>query len=369
MKNQAAYLLAPKQSPLEIRDAPYTSPKPNEIVVVSKAIAINPLDRIKQEVGNFLFGYLKYPIILGTDVAGDVVEVGSSVTRFKVGDRVVGQAIGLAEARNRSAESGFQKYVVLQEFMVAPLPPSLEYEKAVVLPLALGTAACALFQKGQLGLQHPTSPSREPTGKTVLIWGAGTSVGVNAVQLAVASGYSVFATCSSRSASVVESLGAERTFDYKSPTAVADIIAAFKGRKCAGVASCAGANAGAKACMDVLASVEGDRNLSVVSFPTPEIWSLPAVVWKMSSYMARKAVKSTLGGFTVKPFPIGDTLAEDEVGPAVWRDFVSVALQDGSYKCAPEPHVVGQGLEKVQKAIDMQKEIGAKGKKAVVLLR
>ncbi len=54
------------------------------------AIAINPLDWLLQ--GDALLPWLDYPAILGSDTAGEVAAVGPNVTRFKVGDRVIGQA-------------------------------------------------------------------------------------------------------------------------------------------------------------------------------------------------------------------------------------------------------------------------------------
>lgn len=84
--------------------------------------------------------------------------------------------------------------------------------------------------------------------------------------------------------------------------------------------------------------------------------------------MVKKWVKSTLGGFKVQPLIFGSTLGSNEVGPAVYRDFLGKALEAGTYKCAPEPYIVGKGLDQIQKAIDMQREIGTMGKKAVVKL-
>jgi NADPH:quinone reductase-like Zn-dependent oxidoreductase len=57
------------------------------IVVRNHAVAINPIDWIKEVAGDAVFNWIKYPFILGCDSAGEVVEVGSAVTRFKVGDR------------------------------------------------------------------------------------------------------------------------------------------------------------------------------------------------------------------------------------------------------------------------------------------
>ena len=88
---------------------------------------------------------------------------------------------------NDPAQGAFQQYTVLLEQMAAPIPDSMPYESACVLPQAVSTASSGLFQKSHLGLQHP-SANPTPTGQTLLVWGGSTSVGSNAIQLAVAAG-------------------------------------------------------------------------------------------------------------------------------------------------------------------------------------
>ena len=121
-----------------------------------------------------------------------VVSVGSGITRFEPGDRVVGQARGVLQNRNVASEGAFQEYTVLLPDMTSPIPDTMSFESAAVLPLGLSTAVAGLFQSDQLGLQLPRVPKREKIGKTLLVWGGSTSVGSNAIQLAVAAGYEVF---------------------------------------------------------------------------------------------------------------------------------------------------------------------------------
>ena len=93
--NQAAWLSSKSARPLEVKSAPYTPPGANEIVVKNHAVAINPLDYLKQLAGNIMFSWIKYPFVMGSDLAGEVFELGEGVTRFHVGDRVVGHAVGM----------------------------------------------------------------------------------------------------------------------------------------------------------------------------------------------------------------------------------------------------------------------------------
>lgn len=226
--------MADKVRPLVVKSAPYTPPKMNEIVIRNGAVAINPVDCMIQTMGSGMaFPWIKFPFVLGVDTAGEVVEVGSKVTRFKVGDRVLGQGLGGDKQSRGAPESSFQDYVVLLADMSSPIPDDLSYEKACVLPLGFGTAACSLYQTDHLGLKLP-STKPEPTGKTILIWGGSTSVGSNAIQMAVASGYEVFATASPKNFAYVRSLGATKVFDYNSSTVVQDIVQAFQGKTTAG---------------------------------------------------------------------------------------------------------------------------------------
>jgi NADPH:quinone reductase-like Zn-dependent oxidoreductase len=178
MPSNSAAWLTKVRNDLEVKSAPYTSPAEHQIVIKNKAVAINPVDWGVQAKGDVIFPWLSYPYIGGSDVAGEIFEIGSGVTRFKVGDRVVGQAMCL---RN-TAEGAFQEYTVLLDHMASPIPSGLSYESASVLPLGLSTAASGLFQKNLLALQHPSVPPK-PTGKSLLIWGGSTSVGSNAIQV------------------------------------------------------------------------------------------------------------------------------------------------------------------------------------------
>lgn len=85
-QNQAAWMEEAKAHPFIIKEAPYPRPQPHEIVIRTKAVGINPFDMKMQ---TYAFIPIKYPFIFGVDVAGDVVEVGSDVTDFKKGDRVL----------------------------------------------------------------------------------------------------------------------------------------------------------------------------------------------------------------------------------------------------------------------------------------
>ncbi|OJJ50607.1 hypothetical protein ASPZODRAFT_126499 [Penicilliopsis zonata CBS 506.65] len=366
--NNAAWLNKPKGTPLVVKSAPYTSPGEDEIVVKNGAVAINPIDWVLQASGTTLmYSWLPDPCIMGSDVAGEVVEVGSSVTRFKVGDRVLGYALGREEKRNRVAECGFQTYTVLLEDMVTPIPSDMSYETASVIPLGFSTAACGLFQKDQLGLALPTLDPT-PKGQTVLVWGGSTSVGCNGIQLAVAAGYEVFTTASPKNFDLVRKLGASQVFDYRSRTVVADIIQAFKGKIAAGALSVG--HGAADACMAVLAHCEGNRFVAMATYPVPspppKVLPLPRTIFTYMSWILINTIKSKFTGVRYK-FIFGSTLAFNEVGKAMFQDFLPDALAKGKYIAAPDPMVIGKGLDQIQAALDLHRK-GVSARKIVVSL-
>ena len=312
-----------------------------------------------------MFSWLKYPFILGLDVAGEVVEIGPGVTRFKIGDRVVGHANATDKECNSPTHGAFQTYTVLLVNAASPIPPTLSYESAAVLPLGLSTAACGLFQKDQLGLQHP-STSPKPTGKTLLVWGGSTSVGCNAIQLAVAAGYEVITTCSPKNFDYVKKLGAREAFDYNSKTVVSDIINAFKGKPAAGALSI-GARA-AENCLDVLDKCSGNKFISMATYPIPQPppKNILSLATSYMSGMANIWVKSKTRGIR-NNFIFGSSLLYNEVGKAVYVDFLPRALAEGKYIAAPDPYVVGKGLESIQQGFDVQRK-GVSAKKVVISL-
>jgi len=82
------------------------------------------------------------------------------------------------------------------------------------------------------------------------MWGGTTSVGCNAIQLAVAAGYEAITTCSPANFECTKKLGAVQVFNYSSKTVVPDIIRAFKGKTTAG--ALAMGTGPAETCLDIL---------------------------------------------------------------------------------------------------------------------
>ncbi|MEA5360922.1 zinc-binding alcohol dehydrogenase family protein [Amycolatopsis sp., V23-08] len=368
--NTAAWITG-RHARLEVGPAAYPSPGTGQIVVRNQAVAINPLDWIIQAAGNLAYRWLRYPTVLGSDVAGEVVEVGENVTRFRVGDRVLAHAVGTDKDVNNAAEGAFQLYSVVLERLACPIPDALSADEAAVLPLAVSTAACGLFQTDQLGLRHP-SANAEPVDETVLVWGGSTSVGSNAVQLAAAAGYWVIATASPRNFDYVTSLGAAEVFDYNSPSVVPDIITALQGRELAG--ALAVGTTSAAACVRIAGSCTGRRFVSIAS-PAVSFAGLahehgrlevPRLIFRLITSNVALQIRSRFRRVATK-YIFGTTLKTNEVSTAIYRDFLPSALAEGRYAAVPKPLVAGHGIHDLQHAMDIQLK-GVSAEKVVVTL-
>ena len=384
-QNQAAWLTAAKAKPLVVGDAPYTAPGPGQVVVKNGAVAINPIDWQKQMIGDLLLGYIKYPFILGGDVAGTVVEVGPGVQRFRVGDRVVGAAIGIAEASGDPKEGGFQLYTLVREYMASPIPDHITYEQACVLPLTLCTAAYGLFHPEFLGLNMPTTTDSPPPIKSssdnnnkpvVIITGGSTSVGSNAVQLAVAAGYEVISTSSPKNFEYVRNLGASHVFSYKSKTLADDMLVALGGKDRT-LAGCYAIGDGAVDVCTTILSRHPKQNVTrrfvamaggspvgdELGTLTGKILIVAFLLWSV----LKQAVRSYLAGVTVKFIDLKEACDPQGHVARVYTDFLPRALESGRFVPAPPPLVAGKGLGAVQGAMDLQMR-GVSAQKVVVSL-
>lgn len=346
IEQNSALWLPRRGARLVVGPAPYTPPAADEVVVRVHAVAVNPVDGIPGFSYRLIMPWLKFPAVIGGDVAGEVVEVGTSVTRLRPGDRVLGAALGLERSRNRPAEGAFQKYTVLMQHMVSPIPDELSFEQAAVLPLTLSTAAVGLFQQDQLALPLPTldPPDRK---ETVLVWGGSTCVGSNAIQLARNAGYRVLATASPHNFGYVRSLGADEAVDYHSHSAVEEVIEALAGSPLAGTIAIGSGSL--SPALSIAARVPGRRRITTAQ---PALVTRIQLLWKRHRGLH---VNGIWGG----------TLKDNEVGPGIYVDFLPAALAAGRYRAAPEALVVGEGLEQIPGAIERLRR-GVSAQKLVV---
>lgn len=372
MPTHAAATLAAPRAALTVTTVDTPTPAADEVLVRVRAVAVNPIDWVIQGTSRITYRWLRTPAVLGSDVAGEVVAVGAEVTRLRVGQRVFGLATGTDRGRDALREGAFQQYTTLLERLAAPTPDTLADEEAAVFPLALSTAACALFQPGQLGLRMPGDPASPGPAGVVVVWGGSTSVGMNAIQLARAAGYDVVSTASAKNADTVLGLGAGAVVDHRSPSAVDELVAAIAGRPVVGaVALGAGST---DACIDVLTRTGGTR-LAMASTPV----SLDTLVGRRRLFPAMIPVFTRIGLGTLRStlrarrrgiraaFVWGSSLRDDDMGSRLWSEVVPRALAEGALRAAPAPVVVGEGLGAIQGALDRQRA-GVSAQKLVVRL-
>ncbi|KAL1598962.1 hypothetical protein SLS60_008107 [Paraconiothyrium brasiliense] len=337
MENKAAFLTSPG-TPLAIQHAHLAQPEVHEVLIRNHAVAINPVDYKIQDTG-----------ILGEDIAGEVVEVGSAVTSFRKGDRVVAFALNIVT--QNPANGGFQLYTTSAASMVSPIPKNIAFTDAVVLPLGLATASGALFSTEYLGIDPPRASDPVPTGnkdKLVLIWGGASSVGSCAVQLCAAAGLTVLTTVSPKNTDYAKDIGAAEALDYHDSAIVEKLVKAALGKEIVGAYDAISSEASLAACVDFLHSVGGGK-LSLTLANT----NLPDLPEGVTVVAGRPPLQSPDGG--------------EPIWRQVYKDFLGAGLQNGKLKAKPDAFILKGGLSRLQEGLDLVRT-GVSAKKIVVEL-
>ena len=186
-----------KKAALRPGEMPRPELRADEVLVEVHAAGVNQLDsKIRDGEFKLILPY-RFPLVLGHDVAGTVVEVGPRVTQFKLGDEVY--------ARPDDFRIGtFAEFVPVKEASLALKPKSLTMEEAASIPLVGLTAWQALVEKAKL-----------QKGQKVFIQAGSGGVGTFAIQLAKHLGATVATTTSAANTALVKSLGADIVIDYK----------------------------------------------------------------------------------------------------------------------------------------------------------
>ncbi|HEV2899880.1 MAG TPA: NADP-dependent oxidoreductase [Pseudaminobacter sp.] len=186
-----------KKGILRLAEMPEPELQDHDVLVEVHAAGVNLLDS-KIRTGEFkLILPYRRPFILGHDVAGMVVRVGSKARKFKPGDEVY--------ARPRDGRIGtFAESIAINEADVALKPKNLSMEEAASIPLVGLTAWQTLVERAKL-----------KKGQKVFIQAGSGGVGTFAIQLAKQLGATVATTASAASADLVKGLGADIVVDYR----------------------------------------------------------------------------------------------------------------------------------------------------------
>ncbi|KAI9742115.1 MAG: hypothetical protein M1834_000505 [Cirrosporium novae-zelandiae] len=177
-------------SNMEVKDITLPPLKSNELLVRVEYAAQNPTDVISQDSGRYGPG-----AVLGCDFCGLIQEVGNSVTRFKIGERVGGLIWG---GRTKGIGAYSSHTIAEEEFCFRVPGDVTKGEEAATIPLAANTAWMALFSNG-------------------------TSVGQYAIQIAAMFGFTIVTTCSTHNFDMCKRLGSTHVFDYHDPDVVEKI--------------------------------------------------------------------------------------------------------------------------------------------------
>ena len=170
--------------------------QPHELLIEVKASGVNPLDNMITRGDVRMITPYSFPLTLGNECSGLVVEVGSAVQDFIVGDKVF--------SRLPTDQIGaFADYVAVPAEAVAKMPEGLTFTEAASIPLTALTASQALELMGA------------KAGETIFISGGSGGLGAMAIPLAKSRGLTVYTNGNSAARDRVVALGADRYLDYK----------------------------------------------------------------------------------------------------------------------------------------------------------
>jgi len=183
---------------IEFGDLPTPEPGPTEVLVRVGAVAVNPIDTYIR--GGLIAASLKFPYVIGCDLAGTVEKIGSRVSRLQVGNRVWGSNQGLA-----GRQGSFAEYAAVDEKWLYDTPSDESDAEAAAGALVGITAHLGLFLHA--GLKG---------GETVFVNGGSGGVGSCVVQLAKSVGARVITTAGSADKRAqCQRFGADLALDYR----------------------------------------------------------------------------------------------------------------------------------------------------------
>jgi NADPH:quinone reductase len=202
-----AYVLS--ETGPQIQDVEAPRPGAGDVLVRVRASGLNRVDILMSRGRKH--GAAGGPgAVLGLEWAGEVVEVGAQVRQFKPGDRVMGSGGG-----------AWAEYVAADAGRVSPVPPSMSFEQAATLPVALQTMHDAVVTNGQL----------QPGG-SILIQGASTGVGLMGLQIArqMGAGLVIGSSTNPERRARLAQFGADMAIDSRDPAWVEQVLAATGGK-------------------------------------------------------------------------------------------------------------------------------------------
>lgn len=237
---------------LTLMDLPLPTCGPDQVLMKVQAAGVGLWD-VKVRQGSVRLDGQRFPLILGWESAGRIVQTGTAVRGWKVGTPVICATyqVGIGH---------YASYVAVPAPLIAPAPSSLDAVHAGALPINGLTAYQAIYE--QLKIQ---------SGETLLITGASGGTGTFAVQLAARRGAHVIVSASSRNHPYLRQLGASELIDYTST----DVVSAIRASHPSGIDAVLDCVGGETAANSVQAIRDGGRLVSIVDLeqvtPTRQI--------------------------------------------------------------------------------------------------
>jgi NADPH2:quinone reductase len=194
---------------LKLEEVPTPKPAAGQVLVRVYAVGVNPYDAYMRN-GTYAVKP-PLPYTPGSDGAGVIEAVGPGVTKVKPSDRVY---------MAKTVTGAYAEYAIALESQVHPLPAKVSFAQGAGVWVPYGTA--------YHGLYHP---AQARASETVLIHGASGGVGIAGVQLARATGLTVFGTASSQKGlDLAQREGAHQVFDHSKSGYLDEIMKATGGR-------------------------------------------------------------------------------------------------------------------------------------------
>lgn len=306
-----AYVLERYGGPERARltDVAEPVPGPRDILVDVRAAGLNPVDFKFRDGKLRAISRPRLPIVLGNELAGQVIAAGSAVNRFRPGDRIFARV-----AKDRAG--AFAERACVDEDVAAAMSRDLDFATAAAVPLAGLTALQAL--RDELGIKP---------GQKLFISGGAGGVGTFAIQLAKWMGAHVTTTASKRGEALVRSLGCDEVVDYTSQT-LSGI-----GRKFDAGFDLIGGKTLAQM-FDIMKP--GSRIVSVAALPEPQTaikdldgrWTLAALFWFASYAIRSRARRARVSYRYLFMHPsssdlvlLADLIAQGKFKPVIDRTF------------------------------------------------
>ncbi|KAI9848706.1 MAG: putative secondary metabolism biosynthetic enzyme [Sclerophora amabilis] len=333
------------------QNAPLPTLRPDEVLVRTMAVALNPCDYKMHE---------RFPCpgaIDGCDFSGIIVGIGAGVSAtgksFRIGDRVCGAVHGSNPIRPESGS--FAEYIASEAEFTLRFPDSMSFEGAAALGgTGLATLGMALFRALELP-GTPEDPVQNP--ETVLVYGGSSSVGTMAMQLLRIVGHKPITTCSPANYSLAKAYGAEQVFDYRSPDCAKEIKAYTRNYL-----------------RYVLDPFTDSKSIAVCYGAMSRVGGRYACLEMYPDYLLEK--KTVQVGFVMGPALLGHRLALDygyerEADPEMrafgvrWYESIQWLLDQGRLKPHPLKVLPGR-FDAILEGVEMLKSKAVSGQKLIV---